>query len=410
MVSIKSETGKLEKVIIHSPGPEIQDMTPKMAEQLLYNDIIPLSVVAAEHESFRKVLECSAEVYEFSELLTEALSEKDVREKTVAHICDRFGIQNRGDELAQLPADILSGVIINGIKSRNTSLEKYLKDRPYDLNPLPNLYFTRDSAAVIGTGVITGAMANEVRIPEAIASAAVFSGAGVLKNNGFIFEGHRLAEEGVSIEGGDILVLSEKCLLIGISERTSPRAVDRLVENLSVSDEITVFAVILPLERATIHLDMVLTLLSEDEMMVYKPCFEGAAKLKIVRIKASPGKAPAIIEVPDLIKALKKEGYDMKMIYCAGGDLLQQQREQWLSGNNFFALAPGKVIGYDCNKYTMEALSSAGYEIKTDREYIAEGGKLSNYKKLAVGIMGAELARGGGGPRCMTMPVKRLAL
>ena len=382
-------------------------MTPAMAEKLLYNDIIPLSVVIEEHARFKKVLQAEAEVLEFSELLTESLQDSDIYRVLAEAVIINSEIEDRRDELLGMGAEAFVSAYIRGLKRRNTSLCKYLDSRNHDIDPLPNLYFTRDMAMVYGDMVITGAMANRVRRPEALAAAAVFSGNSSLAGSGILFEGHRNIDPAVMIEGGDFLVIAENCLLIGISERTSADAVDIIAAAIGRTRKAVVFAVILPRERATIHLDMVLTQLSENEMMVYKPCFSGSSKLRVVRIELEPGREPEISDEHDLFDALRREGHDMELVYCGDADPVQQQREQWLSGNNFFALAPGKVIGYHCNNYTMEALYRAGYEIKTDEEFLSAGRPASDYGKLAIGIRGAELARGGGGPRCMTLPVRR---
>jgi arginine deiminase len=410
MIEINSEIGRLQKVIVHSPGKEIQDMTPKMAEELLYNDIIPLSVVSEEHAKLKNILKRVAEVYEFTDLLTDVLAEDEVRTDFIDRLVDDAGIPDRRDELLSLDSTDLVDRLVTGLRQKDCCLEKYLSGRQYDINPLPNLYFTRDAAMVFGNRVITGAMANKVRQAESEAASAFFAHHPALENKGFILEGHSNENTSVTIEGGDLLVLSDSTLLIGLSERTTPAAVDHLARVISRDKKLSIFAVVLPKERATIHLDMILTQLSRDEIMIYEPYILGNRSLRFIRMDAEPDKEPVITEVPDLLKALKKEGFDMKPVLCGNGDPVQQQREQWLSGNNFFAIAPGKIIGYACNNFTMEALSRAGYEIKNDEDFLIGGDSIDRYDKLVIGINGVELARGGGGARCMTCPVRRQAL
>ena len=410
-VSIHSEIGKLEKVIIHSPGFEVEEMTPKTASQVLYNDILPLPVIAEDHRELKEILKKVTKVYEVKDLLTAVLKNTAVKKEFIDVICKFIPtLKRRREELDNMSAAAMANGVIVGMKEKKDNLARFLSENIFVLPPLPNLYFMRDSAIVVGDKVITGSMANRVRIMEAIIATFIYRYHPELKSEGFIFDGIEDDRGGkVTIEGGDLLVLREDVLAIGISERTNAESIDLITESISrdVKGPFTIFAVMLPLERATIHLDMVFTMVDRDRCVIHRPYVMGQGRLPVVKISIDPGKENKYEYVDDLLTGLRTVGMDLNPIICGGDIPLYQEREQWLSGTNFFAFEPGKFIGYDCNVKTMEAISKAGYEVKHAREFLSGAADIRDYKKLVIGIDGAELARGGGGVRCMTMPAKR---
>ena len=408
LVYIDSEIGKLQKVIVHSPGKEIEAMTPATAEKVLYNDIIPHSIVAEEHREFRKLLELVTTVYDITDLLTDVIKDRKVKQKLIGYIFFN-SVENRGEELLDLPDNEFLTALICGLKSGKNNLTSFLSDREFDLNPLPNLYFTRDSAMVYENSIITGAMANDVRSLESLLSKIVFEYHPELKNSGFLFDGALERSSELIIEGGDFLVLSKDVLLIGISGRTSSNAIDAIASRISYGRDklIHVFAFLLPKERAAIHLDMIFTLIDKDKALVYKPYIIGEDQIPVIRMDIYPDGKNKISRIPDIFAGLKDINITLEPILSGGGGPLFQQREQWLSGNNFLAFAPGKIIGYDSNRKTLDALDKGGFSVKYASDFLSGKDKIEDYKKLAIGIRGIELSRGGGGIRCMTLPVKR---
>ncbi len=409
---IDSEIGKLEEVIIHSPGEEIEVMTPQTAEKLLYNDILPLSVVRKEHNVLKNFLKTVSKVVDVRDVLLDIADHSETRKLIIDRIEGGGSLPGRLDELEKLDSDKFCRTMIEGLKSRKSTLSSFLSEEEFDYFPLPNLYFTRDSAMVFRNFGIAGTMAYKVRKSESLLMKIIFSTHYRLPEERILFYNNSSMDRKVSLEGGDFLVFNSNTLIIGLSERTSPDAVDLLIEKLGrrIDDEITVYCVLLPKKRATIHLDMVFNIINRNEVLVYEPYICGVNKLRIIKIKSDSSGMRKIEEVDSLLGDLEKSGYRMEPVFCGGDDPIKQQREQWMSGNNFFAFEPGKIIGYDCNSATLSSLEKAGYSVRSAEIFINGKDRPENYSKLAVTIPGTELARGGGGVRCMTMPVRRSKL
>jgi arginine deiminase len=408
-VDVSSEIGELEAVIIHSMGSEVENMTPGNAERALYSDILSLSVAQREYQQFREVLKKVAQVFEVKDLLWDILRMEKVRSSLIEKISKESTDPHLSVILHQLDAKELASQLIEGVELQRNSLSRFLSQERYALRPLHNFFFTRDAAVSMNKEVLVSRMASKVREREALIMSAIFNHHPQLKTNTRYLEENIFKCHKLTLEGGDVLVGREDLLLIGIGSRTTPAGVDAVIEKLK--QQKTRHHVIvheLPTEgESFIHLDMVFTFLSESECMIYEPVILQPNRFKTIHLEIDNGKV-RISEEKNILEALVKLGIDLEPIYCGGkADVWTQEREQWHSGANFFALAPGKIIGYDRNNYTLEELNGHGYEIIRAEDIISGHTSLDDHKKCAVVIEGSELSRGGGGARCMTMPVRR---
>jgi arginine deiminase len=412
-IQVGSEIGRLTGVILHDPGQEVANMTPETAERALYSDILNLNVARQEYRQLRGVLERRAQVFQVRQLLEDILANDRVKRGLVRRICEAERVPEIADDLVgREPAD-LSRLLIEGVPMVKDNLSRFLSPDRYSLPPLHNFFFTRDAAVVIGDRVLVACMANPVRGREARIMEAIFDyhprlGTGTV--NPARLAG---ADPAVTIEGGDVLVAAPDVLVVGIGARTSCRAVDFLIERcreLGLRQHIVVQE--LPrTPESFIHLDMVFTLLDRDLCLVYEPVVMQTHRYDTVHIHVEGGRVVAIREEDTLLTALGKLGLDMQPVFCGGrDDRWLQEREQWHSGANVFALAPGQVIGYDRNTNTIEELAAAGFAVAPAEDVVAGRVDLDGVGRCVVTIDGSELARGGGGCRCMTMPIGRETL
>ena len=418
-VNVQSEIGKLNGVILHTPGEEVENMTPENAERALYSDILNLSIARKEYKQLSEVLGKITKTYQVKDLLTNILKDDAIKlevlnriekiEPFIAEVTPKGSIT---DQLLDEDAEDLARLLIEGVEMKRDTLTKFLNKDWYDLRPLHNFFFTRDASMSMYNEVLIGRMANAVRDREAIIMQSIFD-----FTPGFNTKTLNLATtpdplRKLTIEGGDVQIARDDILVIGNGMRTSTRAIDALMYNFINRNEDKVQHILvqeLPHSpESFIHLDMVFTFLDKDKCMVYEPLIMSPGNYQTVHIKIQHGKLISIRREKTLLHALKKLGMDLEPVYCGGEDeTWNMEREQWHSGANFFCVAPGKVLGYN---YTVEAMNNAGFEIIRANDVISNKVDLNKYEKYMITIEGSELPRGGGGARCMTMPINRDAV
>ncbi|MFV0516228.1 MAG: arginine deiminase [Aminipila sp.] len=395
-----SEIGKLNKVLLHRLGKEIEGLVPDNFERLLFDDIPFLEVAQQEHDSFAKLLrENGVEVIYYVDETAKALQDGAVKKSFIDKFVAESEIHSTAIEeaicefLTAMPPKQVVETVIAGIKKSEIeaiatrSLADYVdSDYPYFTDPMPNLYFTRDPGACVGNGVNIHHMHTRARRREALLLEYMFK-----YDKDFAPEGTKNwynYDHDYSIEGGDVLVLSKDIVAIGLSERTTAAGIERFAENIlnkSTFKKILVFDI--PKTRAFMHLDTVFTMVDYDKFTIH-PEIEGPLQIFEITLDKN-GKAVFSSMQDELVNILKHELKlpAVELIRCGGEDALAAQREQWNDGSNTLAIAPGTVVTYERNYVTNELLDKKGIKVLT--------------------IPSSELSRGRGGPRCMSCPVNR---
>ncbi len=412
-LNIQSEIGQLEGFIVHTPGREVEDMTPERAERALYSDILNLSVVSKEYSQFLGVLKKECRVFEVGQLLKEILEAESTRTQMVDEICRNEAADCIKSYLLDLSPAELARQLIEGVPIMKDNLSRFLSREKYSLQPLHNFFFTRDAAFVFNSKVIIARMASKVRERESIIMEFIFKKHSLFQTEPLNARQFSQSAPQLTIEGGDILAARSDILIIGIGKRTSTQGVDFIIELLKAEPERKHILVqeLPPEPESFIHLDMIFTLIDGHHCMIYQPVILNSSMFRTVQITIDNQKAVSINQVNNLPDALKNLGMDLLPIPCGGNsDEWIQEREQWHSGANFFALSPGKVMGYGQNIHTMEEMNRHGFEILKAQDILSGKKNLGDYRNCVLTFDGSELSRGGGGCRCMTMPVRRKTL
>ena len=400
---VKSEIGKLKTVLLHRPGIELENLTPKMLEKLLFDDIPWLDLAVQEHDYLANLFKSrGVEVLYLANMVAEALDsnskvkqqfikqflfEANVHSETLTSIITDYlnSFASTKEMVEKTMAGIRKSELPNFVKR---TLSDYIRDYPFVTDPMPNLYFTRDPFCVVGSGVMLNKMYTLTRMRETIYGEYIFKYHPVYGNPPGIYYFRDLPS---TIEGGDVIVLSEKVIAVGVSERTHPQAIERLAKNLFYKYETSfekVLAVDIPKIRAFMHLDTVFTQVDYNKFTTHSELQETMRVFELSRNPEIPGKLLInLIQKPlkDILEFYLER--EIELIPCGGGDVISGSREQWSDGANTLAIAPGEVIVYQRNHITNELLVKNGIKIHT--------------------IPSSELSRGRGGPRCMTMPFYR---
>ncbi|MBS4540122.1 arginine deiminase [Clostridium sp. D2Q-11] len=399
-VHVYSEIGQLKTVLLHKPYHEIENLVPEYLERLLFDDIAYIKQARIEHDVFADLLRKNgAEVLYLSDLVSEVLENEEIKNKFLDEFIDEGNVSSvqlkktlieylKNFETKDMVEKIISGIRTKDIPEiKNKSLVDMVNERedyPFYLDPLPNLYFQRDPFATIGSGITLNRMSTITRNRETIFAKYIFDYHSRFKGVHKWYD----RNEKYALEGGDELVLSNKVLAIGISQRTTAKAIQSVAKRILGKESFeTILAFNIPKARAYMHLDTVFTMVDHDSFTIH-PGIEGPLELYSIRMDKD-NSLSIKFEKEELSTILSKylDLPSVNLIRCGGGDFIDAGREQWSDGSNTLAISPGKVLCYDRNYVTNEALRKNGIEVIEMPSY--------------------ELSRGRGGPRCMSMPLVR---
>ena len=398
-IDIRSEIGPLKRVLLHRPGGELENLMPEYIERLLFDDIPYLKIAREEHDAFCDLLRGNGvEVVYLADLVAESLTDPDVKEQFLREYLTEAGV--RGEKRTAMMLEYFQSMstknmvekMMEGVRKSEVrgygkkNLTDFLDDYyPFVLDPIPNLYFTRDPFAAIGSGVSIHRMYSVTRGRETLFAKYIFAHNPLYKDTPVYYE----RDAHATVEGGDILVLSDRVVAVGISQRTQPWAIELLAKKLLTEETgfQKVLAIDIPKNRAFMHLDTVFTMVDYDKFTMHPNI---SSDLRVFVLEMGEGGHLTITEEHESLEDLLKEHLHLDrvtLIKCGGGSVIDAAREQWNDGSNTFCIAPGKVVAYSRNYVTNRVMEDAGIQVLT--------------------IPSSELSRGRGGPRCMTMPLIR---
>ena len=401
-IKVNSEIGRLKVVLLHEPGEEIHNLTPSKLDDLLFDDIPWLPLAKKEHQAFAKTFtDAGVKVVYLVDLMSQVLDlSNEIKKQFIEQFIKEANIHS--NTLREVATEYLENIkdtrslvlkTIAGIKKTDLpnyqvkSLADHVEDYLFIADPMPNLYFQRDPFASIGGGVSLNTMYSVTRKRETIYGEYIFKYHPEYKTTPLYYS----RNEDVNIEGGDIMVLNNHVLIVGVSQRTCAEAVEKLAKNLFFNNQTdfdTVLAFTIPSARTFMHLDTVFSQVDKNKFAIHKGCYD---KLKIYRITEdmNVNNKLKVVELPQKLEEVLESyiGEPVVLIPCGGEDAISADREQWSDGSNTIAIAPGEVIAYERNDITNDILIKNGVKVHI--------------------IPSSELSRGRGGPRCMCMPLVR---
>ena len=402
-IHVYSEIGKLKTVMLHRPGKELENLAPDILHRMLIDDIPYLKIAQEEHDAFAHVLrQQGIKVLYLEDLLAESLTDEKVRRAFLDQLLDESSIKKQDplhqlllNYLQELPTKemvktVIAGIRKSAIHNSTPSLADLAEDpdHPFYLDPMPNVYFTRDQQAAIGSGMTINRMTFRARRRESLFMETILKNHPDFKNATIPVWRDRYHHG--RLEGGDELVLNNHVLAVGISQRTSATAITDFAHNLfGHSSYDTILAIKIPHNHAMMHLDTVFTMINYDQFTVHPFILDKAGKIDIYVLQPDDHNGVKITEKNDLVQVLKENLHlsELNLIPTGGGDPIAAPREQWNDGSNTLAIAPGEVVTYDRNYVSNDLLRKHGIIVHE--------------------IRSSELSRGRGGPRCMSCPLIR---
>jgi len=409
-MSSYSEIASLKKILIHSPDAGIAKVTPDLATELLYEDIVYYTKIQEEHASLKVVLEeyvGKENCLEITDLFSAVLQDTIVKEEFVHYLCLLEGKPSLKAKLLDMPAKELSQYSIEGC------LDEVIL-------PVPNLIFTRDIGSVAGPFLIHATAAKKARARESLITWFVFYHHVQFKSwaiNGKILSVAHSLDELISylqandtkpqLEGGDIMMIDRNHLLIGCSERSNERGIALLKKQIQASPSPIEYISVayLPESRYCMHWDTVFTFTNHNEAVAYHPLLNSAEGLAVKTIALKEDREFRFSSFPKFIAQFLP---DLALIPCGKGIYPYDQREQWTDGCNFVALKPGLIIGYDRNVKTLEAFKERGYAIMEANALLSHHTAINALEKTIITLKSSELSRARGGAHCLTFPIERI--
>jgi arginine deiminase len=402
-INVKSEIGKLKTVLLHRPGREVENLTPDTMERLLFDDIPYIKHIQEEHDFFADTLRGQdIEVLYLEDLVTEALVDEQIKAEFQANMIRESGLFNGqakavSEYMSDFSTEEMVRKFMEGVRKQEVRLPEKSKlqmadsfdEYPFIMDPMPNLYFTRDPFASIGSGVTINKMRFTARRRESLLLETVFKNHPRFAGKTDIWLNRN---EGHHIEGGDELVLSDKCVAVGISQRSSSESIQLLAKRLFEANSgfEKVLAIKIPNNRAMMHLDTVFTMVDYDKFTVHPAIMNTHGQIDVYVVEKANNEDGMTITLSTNLDDTLKEALglsELLLIPTGRGDAIVAPREQWNDGSNTLAIAPGTVVTYDRNYVSNEMLREYGIKV--------------------LEVKSGELSRGRGGPRCMSQPIYR---